>query len=194
MPRLTTEERQRIIIDEAINIIHESGYGALSIRELAGRVKISEPAIYRHFVNKEDIVLGILARISSFDDELKAGIEKENIPRNKLRAFILFHFNFLEKNQSLTSVMFSEEIFTQSPVLKENLMKIITKRRALITGIITEMDLHERLQNFDKTDLSKIIMGFIRMTVLEWKLGNFSTSLVSKGENITAMFENLIFR
>ncbi|MBV6510806.1 MAG: Fatty acid metabolism regulator protein [Ignavibacteriaceae bacterium] len=193
MARVTTEDRQRVIIDEAINIIHESGYGALSIRELAGRVKISEPAIYRHFLNKEDIVLGILSRISGFEEELQASIEGETIPRNKLRAFILFHFNFLEKNQSLTSVMFSEEIFTQSPVLKENLMRIITRRRMLITSIITEMDLHGKLKNFDKNDLSKIIMGFIRMTVLEWKLGGFSTSLAAKGESITATFENLIF-
>ncbi len=59
MARITTEERQKTIIDEALNIIHESGYEALSIRELATRVKISEPAIYRHFLNKEDIILGI---------------------------------------------------------------------------------------------------------------------------------------
>ncbi|MCK6613876.1 MAG: TetR/AcrR family transcriptional regulator [Ignavibacteriaceae bacterium] len=194
MARLTTEERQRVIIDEAINIIHESGYGALSIRELASRVKISEPAIYRHFLNKEDIVLGILSRISGFDEELQASIEKEVIPRNKLRAFILFHFDFLEKNRSLTSVMFSEEIFTQSPVLKENLMKLISQRRKQITDIIMEMDLPEKLHDFDKTDLSKIIMGFIRMTVLEWKLGNFSTPLIPKGEKITRTFESLIFK
>ena len=59
MARLSTEERQVLIIDEAIKIIHELGYQAFSIRELSNRVGISEPAIYRHFLNKEDIVLGI---------------------------------------------------------------------------------------------------------------------------------------
>ena len=59
MARLKTEKRQNMIIDEAMKIIHSGGYGALSIRALAQNVKISEPAIYRHFLNKEDIVLGI---------------------------------------------------------------------------------------------------------------------------------------
>ena len=88
MARLTTEERQKTIIDEALNIIHEGGYEALSIRELANRVKISEPAIYRHFLNKEDIILGILSRISDFDQKLIKGVNKKDSPLEKLNEFI----------------------------------------------------------------------------------------------------------
>ena len=70
LARISTEERQVLIVDEAIKIIHEMGYQSFSIRELSTRVGISEPAIYRHFLNKEDIVLGILARFSEFDIKL----------------------------------------------------------------------------------------------------------------------------
>lgn len=193
MARLTTEERQKTIIDEAINIIHEGGYQSLSIRELANRVKISEPAIYRHFLNKEDIVLGILARISSFDQQLIESINKKETPQEKLNEFICFHFNFLEKNQNMTSVIFSEEIFTQSKILKEKLMKIISHRQKLIIDIITEIKTKKNIENTDAPELSKIIIGFIRMTVLEWKLKNFGFSLIDKGNSITKTFEKLIF-
>ncbi|MFZ1292318.1 MAG: TetR/AcrR family transcriptional regulator [Melioribacteraceae bacterium] len=193
MPKFTTEERQKTIIDEALNIIHEGGYESLSIRELASRVKISEPAIYRHFLNKEDIVLGILSRISNFDQKLIESVNKKNDPKDKLNEFILFHFNFLDKNKAMTSVIFSEEMFTQSKILKEKLMQIMGLRLKIIVEIINEIKSNQKVKDIDAAELAKIIMGFIRICVLEWKLSNFSFSLKEKGENITKTFEKLIF-
>ncbi len=193
MGRLTTEERQKMIIDETLNIIHEGGYEALSIRELATRVKISEPAIYRHFLNKEDIVLGILSRISNFDKKLVESINKKVSPKEKLNEFIYFHFDFLEKNKNMTSVIFSEDMFTQSKILKEKLMQIISHRQKLIIGIINEIKSNSKIKDINEAELSKIIIGFIRMTVLEWKLSDFSFSLKDKGRTITSTFEKLIF-
>lgn len=193
MARLTTEERQKTIVDEALNIIHEGGYEAFSIRELATRVKISEPAIYRHFLNKEDIVLGILARISNFDLELTASINNKKTPLEKLNEFMKFHFSFLEKNKEMTSVIFAEEIFMQSNMLKEKLLKILRHRKKLIVNIIEEAKSAKQIKDVDSEELSKIIIGFIRMSVLEWKLGNFSFSLVDSGKKITKTFEKMIF-
>ncbi|MCB9247765.1 MAG: TetR/AcrR family transcriptional regulator [Ignavibacteriales bacterium] len=193
MARLTTEERQKTIIDEALNIIHERGYEALSIRELANRVKISEPAIYRHFLNKEDIILGILSRISDFDQELIKSVNKKDSPLEKLNEFIKFHFSFLEKNKQMTSVIFAEEIFTQSNILKEKLLKILKHRKMLIVDIIESAKSDNKIKEVDSTELSKIIIGTIRMSVLEWKLGNFSYSLIESGNKIIKNLEKLIF-
>ena len=193
MARLTTEERQKIIIDEAINIIHDGGYESLSIRELAKRVKISEPAIYRHFLNKEDIVLGILNRISDFDQSLIESIDKKKTAKEKLDEFICFHFEFLAKNKNMTSVIFSEDIFTQSSILKEKLIKIFSYRKKVIIGILEDIKSKEKIRDLDSDELSKIIIGFIRMIVLEWKLSDFNFSLLEKGRSIANTFEKLIF-
>ena len=193
MARLTTEERQKIIIDEAINIIHDGGYESLSIRELAKRVKISEPAIYRHFLNKEDIVLGILNRISDFDQSLIESIDKKKTAKEKLDEFMCFHFEFLAKNKNMTSVIFSEDIFTQSSILKEKLIKIFSYRKKLIIGILENIKSKGKIRDLDSAELSKIIIGFIRMIVLEWKLSDFNFSLIKKGRSITNTFEKLIF-
>jgi len=74
LARLRTEERQAQIIDEAIKIIHEQGYSALAIRELAKRVGITEPAIYRHFTNKDEIIAGILDRVLQMSNTLLSNL------------------------------------------------------------------------------------------------------------------------
>ncbi|MCO6473455.1 MAG: TetR/AcrR family transcriptional regulator [Melioribacteraceae bacterium] len=192
MARLTTEERQKIIIDEAIKIIHEAGYESLSIRELASKVQISEPAIYRHFLNKEDIILGILSRIGEFDHKLEANLAGGKTAAEKLKRFIQFHFDFLQKNKEMTSVLFSEDIFNQSDLLKQKLMRIIKYRKSLLTSIIDQGKDEKDIKNIETANIVTMILGFIRLTVLEWRLGGFGFNLSIKGDKIISAITDMI--
>lgn len=193
MARLSTELRQDMIIDEAIKIIHISGYQSLSIRELAKQVKISEPAIYRHFLNKEDIILGILNRMVDFDHLLEKEILKQKTAQDKIRHFISFHFDFLEKKKEMTSVLFAEDMFDQSEILRQRLMFIIQKRKKLLSSILQESYKNGEVADVDNKDLLSLILGLIRMIVLEWRLSNFSFSLSERGKSIVKMLDKLIF-
>lgn len=192
MARLTTEERQKIIIDEAINIIHEGGYGSLSIRELASKVKISEPAIYRHFLNKEDIVMGILARIGEFDITLQSDLSKSLSVDNKLSRFIMFHFNFLNNNKEMTSVLFAEEIFNQSDLLKQKLMNIIEHRKNLLNAIVEQGIKEGYIKDIGSSEIATMILGFIRLTVLEWRLSMFRFDLTERGNRVVEVIYQMI--
>ena len=59
--------RQREIIVTSIDLIAENGIQGLTIKNIARKVGVSEPAIYRHFDSKINILLGIL---SYFRDEM----------------------------------------------------------------------------------------------------------------------------
>lgn len=192
MARVTTKERQKTIIDKAIKIIHEGGYESLSIRELASKVKISEPAIYRHFLNKEDIVLGILSRISEFDSLLEKSLEGNSTSDDKLKAFILFHFNFLQKNKEMTSVLFAEDIFNQSTILKEKLVRVIEYRKRLLMDIIDLGKNENQIKKIETIDLITMILGFIRLTVLEWRLSKFSFNLSKRGDRVILAINQMI--
>lgn len=192
MARLSTEERQILIIDVAIKIIHELGYQAFSIRELSKRVGISEPAIYRHFLNKEDIVLGILGRFNEFDLSLFQEVQKYEKPIAKIQSFILYHFNFLEKNPGMTSIVFAEEIFNQSELLREKMLTIIEKRKKLIKSIIDEARVKNHVIEVETNELVTIILGFIRLVILEWRMGGFSFSLSQRGKKAVSTIEKLL--
>jgi hypothetical protein len=90
----------------------------------------------------------------------------------------------------MTSIIFSEDIFTQSKILKEKLMQILKHRQKLIIEIINQID---EIKKLDEQELAKIVIGFIRMTVLEWKLNEYKFSLTEKGKSISKTFEKLIF-
>ncbi|MFZ6032681.1 MAG: TetR/AcrR family transcriptional regulator [Melioribacter sp.] len=194
MPRLSTEQRQEMIIDEAIKIIHAEGYQSFSIRELAKKVKISEPAIYRHFLNKEDIILGILNRMLDFDHLLGKEILTKKTAQNKIKHFVQFHVDFLEKNREMTSILFAEDMFDKSEVLRNRLLFIIQKRRNLLATIIEEGKSKNEIVDIDTQDLLTIILGMIRMIVLEWRLNNFASFLSQRGKNAIKSLDELIFK
>ena len=181
MARLSTEERKKNIIEEAIKIIHENGYCALSIRELARKVKISEAAIYRHFLNKEDILLGILTRFGDFDQQLNREIAKIHDPFEKLRHFMLFHFSYLEKHIEMISVIFSEDVFNQSEILKKKMQAIIQNRKKSIFNVVSAIKSDNCKSEMDVEEFAVIILGYIRVIVLEWRLSNYAFSLKARG-------------
>ncbi len=193
MSRLRTEERQTQIIDEAIKIIHEQGYSSLAIRELAKRVGISEPAIYRHFTNKEEIIAGILDRVLNMNNMLRPNLSTLSSPREKIRRFILFHFEFLSKNREITSVIFSENIFESKSVLKAKLHTILTSRRQMLKTLLEEARLAGDVVDADEDDLAVLILGNIRLIIMQWRLADFNFDLKKRGDRMLATLEKLIF-
>lgn len=57
--------RRDEILDRAIELLRENGLGGLTMKKVAERVGFTEPAIYRHFPNKQALLLGVADRLGS---------------------------------------------------------------------------------------------------------------------------------
>src|SRR3569623_1720516 len=80
-----TRER---IVQGALRLFAEKGVDATSIRDIASSAAITEPAIYRHFKSKEDLVWEIFwSGYRSFGERLGA-IEAKGGLRERLAAMV----------------------------------------------------------------------------------------------------------
>lgn len=184
MSRITSEERKDQIITEGIKIIHEKGFPALSIRELAMRVGISEPAIYRHFENKEDIIMGILDKMQEFVQQIEQRLQKVEGETEKISQLILLQLAYFEKNQAMSTIMLSEEVFHLNERLKRKLEIIIGSRNRLLTALLKAAQAKNQITPSDVDDLVLLIMGTVRMLIFQWKLSEYRFSLTARGESV----------
>ena len=90
-------------------------------------------------------------------------------------------------------VVFSETSFQYNNLLSNLVSKVMKQRQKKLISIIQDGQTEGNIrQDISPNQLSIIIMGSMRLTVLRWKLNNFDTNLKKEGEKIWKTIEKLI--
>jgi len=189
---MKTDIRQEQIIDSAIKIIHKNGYSALSIRELAKQVQISEGAIYKHFSGKEEIISGISKRILVFTNELFEELDLAISVEDKLQRFIYFHLELFEKKPELVSIMFSEELSELKSDVTHSVIELMKKRHTILRNILNQGIAEGSFRHYDSEILSTMIQGFIKLTISKWKQSGYKFSLSQQGQKFYNTLEQIL--
>ena len=178
--------RQMEIIDESIKLIAKGGIQELTIKNIANSIGISEPAIYRHFNSKIDILLSILSFFESNAKNLFQKIHSKNISNiKKIESVFLEHCKAFAKNPPLATVIFSEEMFINEKVLTEKESSIMKLHKKEIFEIIKKGQKNGEIRNdIPSEQLSFIILGTLRLTVTRWRLSNFSFDIKKEGRKM----------
>ena len=187
-------ERQIEIIDASKDLIGRKGIQNLTIKNLAEKMSFSEPALYRHFKDKTEILKSLLL----FHREIiKSGIFKilnsNQSSLDKFQKILEFKFDHIKKNPAIVMIIFSETSFQYSSVLSSIVSKIMKQRSKKIIELLKEGQKNNEIRNdIESEQLATIIMGGIRKTILNWKLEGFKSDLNLEGEKLWITIEKLI--
>lgn len=179
-------KRQIEIIEAAAVLIGEKGIQNLTTRNLAAKIGFSEPALYRHFKNKTEILKSLLL---FYKEKLAKGlyeITSSNISGlEKIRQMMSFQFNHFTKNPAVIMVIFSETSFQNESVLANTVSEIMQQKKTAVAKIIDEGKQDASIRNDVGTDqTTTVIMGSMRFLVLRWRLANFKFNLTEEGEEL----------
>ncbi len=182
----TLTERQREIVDASIEIISKKGIQNLTIKNLSKKIGFSEPAIYRHFESKMEILLTIL---SMFENKMRKFNTLINSDKNsslkQLNSIYRNLFSNFSKNPVLASVIFSEEIFQDDKRLSEKIYSIMDFNFEFILSIIKSGQRNGEIRlDIGAEQLVLIIMGSLRLIVKKWTLSDHSFNLKKDGEKL----------
>jgi AcrR family transcriptional regulator len=187
-------ERQKEILDAALDLISQKGIQGLTIKNLSGKIGISEPAIYRHYENKTELLLTILGLFKDssgkiFEDEL----QKDLGSIQQIEHLFSRHFSKFSENPTLVSVIFSEEIFRSEPALIEKIAEVINRNSQILRKIIVRgQERGEIRKDLDAGHISIIIMGALRLFVKQWQFSGYSFNLEKDGQKLIDAIKLLI--
>ena len=192
----TLTDRQSQIIEESINIISERGIQGLTIKNLSQKIGISEPAIYRHFKSKREILMTLLEGFRSNSQRTLTAIAAKSVPAvKKLERVYSNNFRIFVNNPAVAAIIFSEEIFRNEPRLAEKILSIMKANQAIIRDILEggQSDGEVR-EDISVDQLVLIIMGPLRLLVTQWHLTSFSFDLEKEGHALWNSIKRLIFQ
>ncbi|MCK5005418.1 MAG: TetR/AcrR family transcriptional regulator [Candidatus Aminicenantes bacterium] len=192
MKQLTS--RQEEIINASIEIISEKGIQNLTIKNLSKAIGISEPAIYRHFESKMDILLTILSKFENYiitEKDINKNIGLS--PIKKLEGIFSHHFSYFEKNPAFAAVVFAEEIFRDDKRLSEKIHTIMKRNFEMMLLIVKDGQAKGEIRkDIEGDQIILIIMGALRLIVKKWKLSDHSFNIISDGKKLWRTVKKLI--
>lgn len=182
----STSKRQQEIIESAGKLLMQKGVKGLTTKNLALEMNFSESALYRHFKNKEDIIVLLLDYLgSNIKERLNIISEKNSTSEEKLKQLFSSQFEFFNQNTHFVVAILSEGLFDESEKINQSIMKIIHYKMELITKIIeVGKENNEFTKSIETQEIVHIIMGSFRMMMLKWKFSKFEIDLINQGNKI----------
>ena len=186
--------RQKQIIEESINIIHNEGIQGFTIKNLSKALKFSEAAIYRHFKSKTEILCALLDNfIEILTDFIKTTKENEFSSLKKIKGIFEKLSSTFSNKPAYVSVIFAEEIFKNEKSLSVKVNKILKKNNDAFNFIIENGQKNNEITNSAASqELTLMTMGAFRLMVKNWKMNDFSFDLKKSSEKLYLNIETLI--
>lgn len=180
-------DRQIEIMEAATHRISAYGIQNLTIKTLAEDIGLSEPALYRHFKSKNEILWSLL---EYFKSEMENRIQSipfnpSETEGNKLRAIFNSQLQTFVNKPAIVSVIFAESIFHFDEKLSHKVSEIMDMMQKLVKKNIDSGQKNGSYNTLiPSSTLTTIIIGGMRMTVLKWKLSNHKSNLLKDGKAV----------
>lgn len=186
-------ERQQQIIETAVKLIAEKGIQNLTTKNLSKEIGISEPALYRHFSSKLEILKGLIIYFKIMMKPAFDKMEEGEKSIQKLENFFLFQLKIFSNNSDLAKVFFSESNFQNEEKLINSINIMMNKSQQKIKSIIINgQQLKEINDSVNSLNISRIIIGSIRFLVIQWTMSGMIFDIESEGAQLWSDLKILI--
>jgi len=189
-------ERQQEIIETALGLINEKGIQGLTIKNLSKRLGITEPAIYRHFENKIQILIALLDLLKKNTSVIfEAELNSDETAVLKVARLFEKHFKSFAEMPSLASVVFSEEMFRNEEKLTDKISEVIEANNKTLLTILKQGQQNNEIRSdieaehlvrsdIEAEHLVIFIMGALRLFVKKWQFAKFTFDLQKEGHKL----------
>ncbi len=139
MPTLLTP-RQDEIVDAAIAVVREEGWASLTVRRLADRLGVTDPALYRHFAGKGELALAIADRmqIALLGPIRAIAAESKTSPQARIGRILAHHVDLILATDGLPVLLISEAA-TGDARMADRLRGVMGEYMTILVGLIAAL-------------------------------------------------------
>lgn len=172
------KRKDRILIS-ALELLEESGVSGVTTKRLAQKEGITEPALYRQYKNKGQIIKRIIDEYGSYDDKIMNTIRESSMSgRDKVLFYVNRYCELYENYSELTTVMLSMDLYFYEPETKAQMKATIQRRGAFLSSIIEEGKKDGTIKNVENSEtLAAATEGIIVNQIIAWRLTDTDKTL-----------------
>jgi AcrR family transcriptional regulator len=180
--KLHTARRRKQIVEVARKIIATNGMEALTIRELAKEVGISEGNIYNHFASKRDVLRLLIEDVEeTLMEAVEKAVSEKQDPLERLENVLKSHLSYVEQKRGVSLLVISETLQCADKDLKKRMFDVVTSYMSRIEQLLAEaIESGQVSQSINRGAAALTFFALIHATVTLWALSDSSFSLASR--------------
>lgn len=183
-PRRTGEERRRQILEAMLRMAGEEGPEAVTIKALAARVGVTEPALYRHFPAGKPEMWRALAAVlgermqSAWRDALGAA---DPAP-TRLRQLVGTQLQLIAAIPALPAILFSRTLHQGHAALRAGMAEVAGRFHARLEHVLMEGQRGGEIDpGVDPDAAAWLLVSVVQGTAIRWSLSERAFDLEREG-------------
>lgn len=184
--RKPAEDRKAEIVHAALTLAFEVGPERVTTGMIAGHLGLTQPAIYKHFLSKDDI-WRTAAKILSLQIEQNILLATDHAETaiERLRMLVLGHLQLVHKTPALPEIMVARDPNGAQNAIRQEVLSSMTEFSNALAGAIEDAQICGSLRaNSDPKDLAALVFGIIQSLVLRMLVTRDLSILLRDGERL----------
>ncbi len=167
--------RKEIILQQAMELIIENGLGGLTMSNVARRMEFTEPAMYRHFQNKQDLVISLIQRVSLCLEDVFNQFDQNEPPEIFFPRYFEALLEYFQKVRGVTLLFLSESSFNSSQATRDELQLMFKAQNQRIASYLDNAQARgELLPDVDSTAAALVFLGTVQAITTRFLLSSYN--------------------
>ncbi len=182
--KLDTQVRQAQIVQAALGLIAQQGLRRLSVGAVARRVGLVPSALYRHFRNKEEIVLACFEFVRSRAlANLEAVSAASPNALERLERLIRLTVQMVRELQALPRIIFAEGFASELPARRRKIYQLLQGVLARLEEVVREGQRRGEIRaDVDARSLAVMVWGQLPPLVILWHVSDGQFDVTRQAE------------
>ncbi len=184
-----TSKRKETILTAAMQLIVENGLSELTMSNVARRMEFSEPAMYRHFRNKQDLIICLIKRISSRFEEVFNTFDQNEAPEVFFPKYFEAQLRYLEQVRGVTILFLSESVYNREAATRNELQTMFRNQTGRVAAYIELAQARGQIrQEVDPAAAALVYMGTIQAITTRFLLSSETVDIFDSSQLALAIF------
>jgi TetR/AcrR family transcriptional regulator len=193
--RAKSDVRRQQIVEATLSLLAEFPLDQLSTRQIARAIGVSQPALFRHFSSRDDLLLAVIAASRAELAGVAESILSEGSdPSAQLQALARQLLDHLDRNPGLPRLLFANVASGEGPLLSA-IRQLYSMQTSLVAELVRQGQregVFER--SVDARDAATAFGGFLQGLTVTRRLEPSSEPLAIEGGRLFALWLNAIRR
>ncbi|MDQ7007248.1 MAG: TetR/AcrR family transcriptional regulator [Acidobacteriota bacterium] len=179
------DQRRAEILDQAMALLIEDGIAALTMKRVAERMGFTEPAMYRHFRNKQDLVIHLVRRTRDRFSSFYEGCDPADPPEVFLRQFLFSLLAFLDQVDGVTILFLSDSAYNRDDKIRAEMEALLGEQLGRLRAYLTlARERGEVREDLHPDAAALVLMGAVQALTIRHILVQQRPPIASQGEAV----------